>query len=58
MEKLKDIPERQIMPEDLLKCYIKARERTYASGKEPVLGLNIPGFKGYKEVLLSLFLSR
>jgi len=50
MEKLKDVPERQIMPQDLLECYIISRKNTYASGKEPVLGLSVPGFKGYRDI--------
>lgn len=40
-----DTPERQIMPNDLFEHYVKARIDTYASGKEPVLGLNIPGLR-------------
>jgi len=45
VEKLGDTPERQIMPNDLFEHYVKARIDTYASGKEPVLGLNIPGLR-------------
>lgn len=55
MEILKDMRERKIMPQDLLECYIRARTDTYASGKEPVLGLNIPGFKGYREEVYPYF---
>lgn len=55
MERLKDMPGQEIMPQDLQECYVKARGRTYASGKEPILGLNIPGFKGYKEELYPYF---
>jgi hypothetical protein len=42
--------EQKIMPQDLLECYIKSRKNTYASGKEPILGLNVRGFKGYRDV--------
>lgn len=55
MERVKGTPEQQIMPADLMECYIKARERTYASGKESVLGLNIPKLKGYREELYPYF---
>lgn len=48
MEKLGDIEKRQIMPNDLFEHYVSARTNTYASGREPVSGLNIPGFKGYR----------
>lgn len=49
MEKLDEVAGRQIIPKDLFEHYIKARLGTFASKeKEPVLGLNIPGFKGYR----------
>lgn len=41
MKKLNRTPERKIMPQDLLECYIRARTNAYASDKKPVLGLNL-----------------
>lgn len=48
MEQLGNLPEQQIMPPDLFEHYVKARTDIYASGKDPVSGLNIMGFKGYR----------
>lgn len=48
MEKLKDMPERQIMPRDVFTDYVNGRKDTFASDKDPILNLNIPGWKGYQ----------
>jgi hypothetical protein len=48
MEQVERNSERLIMPPDLLQHYINARKDTYASGKDPIMGLCIPGYKGYR----------
>lgn len=48
MEKLKDMPDRQIMPKDVFQDYVAGRKDGFASGKNPTPDLNIPGWKGYQ----------
>ena len=48
MEKLNDAAEKHIMTGDFKNHYIEARSHSYFSGKKPIVGLNIPGFKGYR----------
>lgn len=48
MEQLDNTPERQIMPREVFEHFVRARTDTYASGRESVMGLNIPRFKGYR----------
>jgi len=40
--------ERKIMPQHLFEHYVMARSHTFASEKEALLGLNIPGLMGYR----------
>ena len=47
MKQLGNTLEQQIMPPELFEHYVNARTNTYASGKEPVLGLNGLNNKDY-----------